>query len=338
VDELTAERAWYSHVARAVARQDASDISARNERPSGADAFASAALAGHRRTRGDAAELHAALPNEHFIGRTDHADGTALYIGRRLVRDEIADRPESHLHVADGLAVINWQVPAAKPFYTARPGATGGVVRRRRYTFADGTVERFTDEELGSQPRQGAAAKPNSALRREAPPRTPTAEQQALSSSPHVDDTLLADLARSRDQHMHDIVATIQAEQYELMERPAAGVLVVQGGPGTGKTAVALHRLSLLLVRDDRLKQSGTLLIGPSTRFLDYIARVLPGLGDDAVDQRTVATLTRRRVTDEPESVEVARVKGSTRMLDVLRRSVDLLVRVPDRPFVVELG
>jgi DNA helicase IV len=133
-----------------------------------------------------------------------------------------------------------------------------------------------------------------------------------------VADILLEELERSRDDHMRDIVATIQADQYRLITREPGGVLVIQGGPGTGKTAVGLHRASwLLYTHRAELERNGVLVVGPNPIFMDYIAHVLPMLGEDRVEQRAIdqlAGFTATR-TDPPE---VARVKSDTRMADLL--------------------
>ncbi|MGY4643679.1 HelD family protein [Cellulomonas sp. URHB0016] len=376
MNELDAERSWYAYVDGAVRLQVDADRAGRDApTTAGADRFAENAIAEMRRRRAADAEAHS-HDGEHYVGRIDDEAGEAIYVGRRLVRD-VGGRPRSHEHVVDGIAVVNWQVPAAKPFYTARPGATHGVVLRRRFVLGDRTVESYSDEVLGTLPQPRAsdegktdgrtagrkagrtagrtelvpapapARAPRAARSRPTPPpvrstRDTVPVEQAAASGPvmagQVDDPLLAALARGREHTMRDIVATIQAEQYELMERPGTGVLVVQGAPGTGKTAVALHRLSMLLVRESRLERAGTLLVGPSPRFLEYVARVLPGLGSASVDQSTVLGLSGVAAVGPDESAEVARVKGDARMAAVLRAALDERIAVPDRPWTAQLG
>lgn len=340
MEELGNERDWHEHVERA-ARTHAVQASESRERTgsAGADAFALAALAVHAATRATEAAAHA-LAGEHFVGRIDDASGEAIYVGRHLVRDTTEERPVSHRSVVDGIAVVNWQVPAAKPFYTARPGGDEGVVRRRRFTFRAGTIDSYSDEHFVVDAREAMTLQAEQGAPR-VPVVSPTRGQGGakLQVSPGPgDDLLLAELSRGRESHMRDIVATIQAEQYELMERPGPGVLVVQGAPGTGKTAVALHRLSMLLVRDTRLSRTGTLLIGPSVQFLDYVARVLPSLGDVSVDQRTIKSLGPGSPALDPEPSVVGSIKGDARMAHVLRRAVHLQVKMPDRPLVLELA
>ncbi|MBO3094408.1 HelD family protein [Cellulomonas dongxiuzhuiae] len=339
-EELANERVWHAYVDRAAERFLDQQLGPRQER-AGADAFAAAALAAHAERRAGEA-LERSLDKQHFVGRIDDVAGEAIFVGRYLVRDD-GDRPLSHRRVVDGIAVVNWQARAAKPFYTARPGADVGVARRRRFTFADGTVASFSDESFLPVVQDSA------------PAISPSRAQSGTSGAPIADtsgghpdswdqgghgqmDALLAALSRGRERHMRDIVATIQAEQYELMERPGRGILAVQGAPGTGKTAVALHRLSMLLVRDPQLSRTGTLLLGPSSQFLEYVARVLPDLGDTSVDQRTIENLTSIPTALEDEPWPIAHLKGDARMAQVLQRAVDLHVHLPDRPLVVQLA
>ena len=187
------------------------------------------------------------------FGRMD-VDGAAapLYVGRRWVHDDDHD-----------VLVVNWQAPAARPFYTATPVAPHGVTLRRRFRTRGREVLDLSDEALDGSLAEGAAA---------------------------VDDFLLEELERSRDAHMRDIVATIQADQYRLIARDPAPPLVVQGGPGTGKTAVGLHRASFLLYAH-REELRRILVVGPNPTFMDYVSHVLPILGEESVDQRAVAEL-----------------------------------------------
>ncbi len=208
----------------------------------------------------------------------------SLYVGRRWVQDD------------DGVLVVNWQAPAARPFYTATPAEPHGVTLRRRFRLRGRTLTGISDEAL-----DGSLADAASSL----------------------DDFLLEELERARDARMRDIVATIQADQYGLIARDPEPPLVIQGGPGTGKTAVGLHRASYLLFAH-RTALRRVLVVGPNPVFMDYVSHVLPSLGEDAVDQLAVAEL----VADAPITLvdppEVERLKADTRLAQVVRRAVEL--------------
>jgi DNA helicase IV len=234
------------------------------------------------------------------FGRLD-LDGVVrpLYVGRRWV----------HEHQTP--IVVNWQAPAARPFYTATVAEPLGVVLRRRFR-AEG--RRLLD--LYDEPLDGSAG-----------------------DVVHgVADILLEELERSRDEHMRDIVATIQADQYRLITREPEGVLVVQGGPGTGKTAVGLHRASwLLYTYREQLGRSGVLVVGPNPVFMDYISHVLPMLGEDRVEQRAVDELVAGTEAVRRDESAVARLKGDARMADVIATAVRALPRPPDELLAVRL-
>jgi DNA helicase IV len=234
------------------------------------------------------------------FGRLD-LDGVVrpLYVGRRWV----------HEHQAP--IVVNWQAPAARPFYTATVAEPQGVALRRRFR-SEG--RRLLD--LYDEPLDGSAG-----------------------DVVHgVADILLEELERSRDEHMRDIVATIQADQYRLITREPDGVLVVQGGPGTGKTAVGLHRASWLLYTYRRqLERSGVLVVGPNPIFMDYISHVLPMLGEERVEQRAVDELVRGIEAARSDDTAVARLKGDARMADVIAVAIRALPRAPDELLAVRL-
>jgi DNA helicase IV len=221
------------------------------------------------------------------FGRLD-LDGLAakLYIGRRWVHED--DTP----------IVVNWQAPAARPFYTATVAEPHGVALRRRFRTEGRTVLDLFDE-----PLDGSAG-----------------------DVVHgVADILLEELERSRDDHMRDIVATIQADQYRLITREPDGVLVIQGGPGTGKTAVGLHRASwLLYTHRAELERSGVLVVGPNPIFMDYISHVLPMLGEERVEQRAIDQLAGFAAT-RTDPPEVARAKGGTHMAGALATAMRAL-------------
>ena len=161
--------------------------------------------------------------------------------------------------------VVNWQAPAARPFYTATPAEPHGVTQRRRFRTEGRRLPDISDESLDGSAVEGAS----------------------------VSDFLLEELDRRRDARMRDIVATIQSDQYRLITAEPDGALVIQGGPGTGKTAVGLHRASwLLYTHREQLRR--VLVVGPNPTFMDYVSHVLPTLGEEAVEQRAVTELARR--------------------------------------------
>jgi len=212
-----------------------------------------------------------------------------IYVGRRFVHDE--ERRQ---------LVVNWQAPAARPFYTATPHDPHGVTLRRRFRTDGRRVVDIADEALDGSIVDGAA----------------------------VGDFLLEELERSRGRHMRDIVATIQADQYRLITRDPERPLVVQGGPGTGKTAVGLHRASwLLYTLRERLGRRGVLVVGPNRTFMEYVSHVLPALGEEAVEQRAVDELVDGIEPGLRDRPEVARLKADTRLADVIRRAAELRLR-----------
>jgi DNA helicase IV len=215
-------------------------------------------------------------------------DGTPrpLYVGRRWVHDE---EHES--------LVVNWQAPAARPFYTATPETPHGVQQRRRFRAEGRRLTDISDEALDGSAVEGAS----------------------------VSDFLLEELERRRDVRMRDIVATIQSDQYRLITAEPEGALVVQGGPGTGKTAVGLHRASwLLYTHRERLRR--VLVVGPNPTFMDYVSHVLPTLGEEAVEQRAVTELVDGIEVGREEEPDVARLKGDARLREVVARAVEVAV------------
>ena len=242
------------------------------------------------------------------FGRTDHLDGERLYIGRLAVSDEFNDS-----------LVVDWRAPAAEPFYRATGRHPMGLVRRRHLIMRGRRVVGI-DDELLAEPPTGADG---------------DGDGLVLIG----EGALLAALDRSRTGRMGDIVATIQAEQDEIIRSPLAGLLVVQGGPGSGKTAVALHRAAYLLYTHRfPLERAGVLLVGPNRIFLRYIEDVLPSLGEHTVTFATPAGLrpaTPVRGTDPPAAVAV---KGDARMVDVLTRAVTAFERPLSEPASVPWG
>src|SRR4051795_13417065 len=163
------------------------------------------------------------------------------------------------------LLSINWRAPAAEAFYAATVGAPRGVRRRRRLDIQDRTVLGFVDEQL------------------------------ATGGEEHLTEAIIEDITRQRVGEMRQIISTITPEQYGLITQRVPGALVIQGGPGTGKTAVGLHRAAWLLYADPQLGREGVLVVGPNRVFITYISQVLPALGEASVEQRAIDALVSRR-------------------------------------------
>jgi DNA helicase IV len=227
----------------------------------------------------------------------DHA-ATPLYIGRRWVHDD-----------GERVLVVNWQAPAARPFYTATPAEPHGVTLRRRFRTEGRRVLDLSDEALDGS-IEGALAS--------------------------MDDFLLEELERSREGRMRDIVATIQADQYRLIGRGPEPSIVIQGGPGTGKTAVGLHRASFLLYTH-RAELRRVLVVGPNPTFMDYVSHVLPALGEEDVEQRAVTELVEGVTPQRVDPPPVARLKADARLAQVVRREVARAVEPQPEELVVRL-
>ncbi|MBQ1022030.1 AAA family ATPase [Micromonospora sp. D93] len=242
----------------------------------------------------DAMVFHAAqrrhtLDAEHeglVFGRLDLRDRQVLHVGRLGIRDENAVT-----------LVVDWRAPAAAAFYQATPAQPLDVVRRRTIQSRAERVTRIEDDLLD-----------------------PTAAPEGMTVVG--DGALLATLSKATGRGMRDIVATIQREQDEAIRSPGSGVTIVAGGPGTGKTAVALHRAAFLLYSDrSRYAGGGILVVGPSSVFVEYIGSVLPSLGEDTATLHSLGTLFPGMTATRPDPPEVAAVKGSLRMRRVLERA-----------------
>ncbi|MGC4758362.1 HelD family protein [Micromonospora trifolii] len=242
----------------------------------------------------DAMVFHAAqrrhtLDAEHeglVFGRLDLRDRQVLHVGRLGIRDEDAVT-----------LVVDWRAPAAAAFYQATPAQPLDVVRRRTIQSRAERVTRIEDDLLD-----------------------PTAAPEGMTVVG--DGALLATLSKATGRGMRDIVATIQREQDEAIRSPGSGVTIVAGGPGTGKTAVALHRAAFLLYSDrSRYAGGGILVVGPSSVFVEYIGSVLPSLGEDTATLHSLGTLFPGMTATRPDPPEVAAVKGSLRMRRVLERA-----------------
>ncbi|WP_406257843.1 HelD family protein [Streptomyces nigra] len=245
-----------------------------------------------------------------FFGRLDYlhapgaeeaegAEGERFYIGRR------------HVHDADGdPMVIDWRAPVSQPFYRASKKDPMDIALRRRFGYTGGDLTAYEDEHL-SDPAEAA--------------RTSKLLQQ--------------EIERPRVGPMRDIVATIQPEQDEIVRSGLGGTVCVQGGPGTGKTAVGLHRVAYLLyAHRERLARTGTLVIGPNRSFLHYIEQVLPALGELTVRQATVDDLVAQVEVRGTDDAAAAVIKGDARMAEVLRRAVYAHVTMPSEAVVVVRG
>ncbi|MGW8955433.1 HelD family protein [Streptomyces sp. NPDC055709] len=238
-----------------------------------------------------------------FFGRLDYLqttqEGRRFYIGRR------------HVHDGDGdPMVIDWRAPVSQPFYRASRKDAMDVALRRRFGYTGGDLTAYEDEHLTDP--------------------TETSRTSRL---------LQAEIERPRVGPMRDIVATIQPEQDEIVRSGLSGTVCVQGGPGTGKTAVGLHRVAYLLyAHRERLARTGTLVIGPNRSFLQYIEQVLPALGELEVKQATVGDLVAHVEVRGTDEAPAAIVKGDARMAEVLRRAVRSHVTLPAEPLMVVRG
>jgi DNA helicase IV len=270
----------------------------------GVDELASHALGKLRAARLDALTADPDAPA--FFGRTDrdHEAPTSstmpevLHIGRRHVRDPHGDP-----------VVIDWRAPIARGFYRATPSDRQGVRLRRRFGFHATQLTSYEDEHLD------------------------LGESLGLSS-----ELLREEIERPRVGPMRDIVATIQPDQDELVRADLDTSLCIQGAPGTGKTAVGLHRAAYLLYTyPERLKRTGVLVVGPNAAFLHYIAQVLPSLGEAGIDQATVDELVRWKVTGT-EPAGVATLKGDARMATVLHKAVLSHIRKPTEDVLAIIG
>ncbi len=251
-------------------------------------------------TLNDRMSRYHAAENGLCFGRLDGGDGTT-YIGRIGLFDETRGF-EPHL--------LDWRAPAARPFYTATIACPEGVRRRRHLRTRGREITGFHDDVLD---RGADGADPDAAL--------------------------LAALDAPREQVMRDIVATIQSEQDEIIRMPHTGVVVIEGGPGTGKTAVALHRVAYLLYsRREQLSRQGVLVVGPNPAFLDFIGNVLPSLGETDVVFATPGDLTPGVRTDREEAPDIKRVKGSRVMIEVLAAAVADRQELPDYSFPIALS
>lgn len=235
------------------------------------------------------------------FGRLDTLSGDHSYIGRIGLFDEENDYEP---------VLLDWRAPASRAFYVATAATPENMRRRRQFHTRGRQVVDFTDEVLG---------RPDGGERGDA--------------------ALLAAVNAPRGDGMRDIVATIQAEQDEIIRLDHPGVLVIEGGPGTGKTVVALHRVAYLLyTQRERMERHGVLVVGPNPAFLNHISRVLPSLGESDVVFMTTGDLVPGLHVTAEDTPEAARLKGSLKILDVLAAAVADRQRLPEHPLPIELA
>ncbi|HZN81125.1 MAG TPA: RNA polymerase recycling motor ATPase HelR [Mycobacterium sp.] len=235
------------------------------------------------------------------FGRLDSLSGERLYIGRIGLFDEQNDYEP---------LLLDWRAPAARAFYVATAASPENMRRRRQFHTRGRQVVDFTDEMFG-RPGDGQRG----------------------------DAALLAAVNAPRSDGMRDIVATIQAQQDEIIRLDHSGVLVIEGGPGTGKTVVALHRVAYLLyTQRERIERHGVLVVGPNTAFLNHIGRVLPSLGETNVVFMTTGDLVPGLHITAEDTAEAARLKGSLKILEVLAAAVADRQRLPEDPLSIKLS
>jgi DNA helicase IV len=240
-----------------------------------------------------------AVEDRLVFGRLDASTGTSRYIGR------IGLSTDEHEPI-----LTDWRADAARPFYEATPSNHGDIVMRRHITLNFRTVVGLEDEVLDLKAPQVSKASQSGTLTGEG--------------------ALLASLSSKRTGKMTDIVATIQAEQDRIIRAPMGRAVVVQGGPGTGKTAVALHRAAYLLyTHRSALERSGVLVVGPSSTFLHYIDQVLPSLGETGVVSRTIADLIPGIVVERHDGPKAAQLKGDHRMARAVENAIKARIRIP---------
>ncbi len=245
-----------------------------------------------------------AVEDRLCFGRLDLSAGEHRYVGRIGLADDDQQR-----------LLVDWRADAAMPFYQATAASPGDVVRRRHLMTRGRAVTGVEDEVLDLD-----------------------ALDDGLRSALSGEGALLAAVTAQRTGRMGDIVATIQAEQDRIIRSELAGVLVVQGGPGTGKTAVALHRAAYLLyTHRERLARSGVLVVGPSPVFLRYIERVLPSLGETGVVMLPAGQLVAGVDAGDHDEPRIARLKGDVRMADAVAAAIAARQRVPAEPTVLQV-
>jgi hypothetical protein len=237
-------------------------------------------------------------------GQADDIAGHSFHVGRR------------HVHAPDGTpAVIDWRAPVSRPFYRASGADPMNLALRRRFGFAGGELTAYEDELFA--------------------PATPGQPK----AGPKPSKILIDEIERPRSGPMRDIVATIQPDQDDIVRAEAAQTVCVQGAPGTGKTAVGLHRVAYLLYAyREQVRRRGVVMVGPNRAFLSYIRNVLPALGEIDVTQTTVGELVTSVAVKGADAEAAAIVKGDARMAQVLSRALWACVRRPSAAVVLPRG
>jgi DNA helicase IV len=247
-----------------------------------------------------AAHQRAAALLRKYVGRQRNAEGDTEAVAFGRIDDE-----HERLYIGRSLIrddqgqplVISWKAPAAERYYTASAADPQGLLLRRAFECEGNTILDFTDTRFADET---------------------------------VDEFLLRELARARTGTLRDIVATIRAAQFEVIRQRPDQVLVLEGGPGTGKTVIALHRVSWLLHRHPEIATGGVLVVGPNPTFLRYISQVLPSLGDNDVAMLSLRELGPSVSLGRHEPAEVARLKGDARMAALLARALEARIGEPE--------
>ncbi|MBB4906379.1 RNA polymerase recycling motor ATPase HelR [Actinophytocola algeriensis] len=297
-EELRSEQ---SYVAGLYERLDAERIRAKDQFKAALRYDGGTPMDRDDKVRSTAREVRRLDVADHGLcfGRLDAISGEHSYVGRIGLFDEENDFEP---------VLLDWRAPAARPFYTATGATPEGMRRRRQFLTRGRRVVEFTDEVFGRP-----------------------------SDDVHGDTALLAAVNAPRGEGMRDIVATIQSEQDEIIRLEHPGVLVIEGGPGTGKTVVALHRVAYLLyTQRERMERHGVLVVGPNPAFINHISRVLPSLGESDVVFMTPGELVPGLRATAEDGEEAARLKGSLKMLDILKAAIADRQLLPEQP--VEIG
>ena len=270
-----------------------------------------------------------------FFGRLDYRqtppadgpEGNGDPDGARQAAPERFHIGRRHVHDTDGHpVVIDWRAPVSRPFYRASRGDPMGLARRRRFGFSGGQLTAYEDE-LFEAPQASTQA---------VSPAAPATRQQ-----PHelLSRIVIEEIERPRSGSMRDIVATIQPEQDDIVRASVAESVCVQGAPGTGKTAVGLHRVAYLLYAyRERMSRGRVLVIGPNRAFLTYIRNVLPALGEFDAEQTSVTALIASVPVLGTDTAETARLKGDARMAEVLQRALWDQLGAPAEPILLTRG
>ena len=287
-----------------------------------------------------------------FFGRLDYAPGALDSVAD--TGEQPADMPDGehfhigrrHVHDSQGApVVIDWRAPVSRPFYRASQAEPMGLERRRRFGFSGGELTAFEDERFGGAANGGAAnggaanggAANGGAANGGAGVSGAAGERAA--EGPRTSQILIEEIERPRSGPMRDIVATIQPDQDDIVRASVDQTVCVQGAPGTGKTAVGLHRVAYLLyAHAQRLGRGGVLVVGPNKAFLAYIQNVLPALGELDVAQLSVADLTAAVSVLGTDSEEAARTKGDARMAEVLANALWEQIEEPVEAIMLARG